>query len=85
MSEVKDGLEVLSRVSGIPKKEVNEIWQRVKENKARLDSCELPHDFYPINENGRLPRKAVCKECLGVVDITNARFYIQGLRDAKQG
>lgn len=84
MNEKIDGLEVLSKVSGVPKKEVDEIWQKVKENKARLDSCELPHDFHTIKENGGLPRKAFCKKCLGVVDVVNARFYKQGLEDAKR-
>lgn len=84
MAEVKDGLEALSKVSGVPRKEVDEIYQKVKENKARLDSCELPHDFHTIRENGRFPRKAFCKKCLGVVDVVNANFYKQGLEDAKR-
>jgi hypothetical protein len=79
-----DGIDVLSKVSGIPKEEVNDIWKKVKENHAKLDSCVRPHDFVPINENGRLPRKYLCSKCLGVVDSVHASFYKQGLEDGSK-
>jgi hypothetical protein len=70
-----DGAEVLGQVSGLGKSEVMRIWNEVKANSARLDSCVGPHDF---RECGN-PTRLCCAKCLGMIPKTDVRWYLAGL------
>ena len=75
-----NALDVLSKVSGLDRKEADSIWESVKANHKLLDNCERPHDFEPIE--GRPMPRFRCSKCGGVVTSPMATYYKQGLRDA---
>jgi hypothetical protein len=78
--------DALSRVSGIPRSEMDEIWQQVKVNSERLRSCQRPHDFSEITRQiGSIPREYRCTKCQGTVDSIHRSWYIEGLKDGKNG
>jgi hypothetical protein len=81
--KVYDGLEALSEISGVPRAEVKAIWEDVKANQARLNTCARPHDFRQ-DEPGTLRSKWTCALCGGKVTSREARWYILGLEDAGQ-
>jgi hypothetical protein len=76
-----DGAEVLSRVSGLPRPEVDAIWVKVKANKAVLDACTL-HDFEPTSD--RFGAKHRCKTCGGEVDVLHSIWYRKGLEHGRR-
>lgn len=63
------------------------IWEKVQENKKRLESCCVPHEFKPVDDStpASRVRRQVCIHCGGEVDAVNAIWYRQGLEDAKKG
>lgn len=78
----KDSLDVLSKVSGISKKEVRAIFEEVKRNHKLLDGCIRPHDFIAFGKGPM--RNERCTRCNGVVSSSAANYYKQGLKDAKK-
>lgn len=62
MSEKHDAIGALSNVSGLSREEVSTIYEQVKENRRRLDSCDRHHfqatgtgiraDFVAFDKNG---------------------------------
>lgn len=66
------------------------IFQEVKENLARLDTCPL-HDFsFPVNCLTREPIEVPepfckwrCRNCGGVVDFQAKQWYEKGLKARK--
>ena len=78
-----DGYEVLSKVSGLPVSEINEIWQQVKANAKTLDECGGPHDFQSLDP-GKPLAKYRCTVCGGTVDGTDKLWYERGLKDARK-
>lgn len=74
-----DGVAVLSKVSGLPRAEVQELWQQVKANQARLDACPGPHRF-----DGHGRRDYRCSECGGTVSAIAYVWYVAGLEHAKR-
>lgn len=79
-----DVFEALSKVSGLPKREVDAIWQGVKDNQRKLDSCTHPHDFEIISEPNKVVRNARCTKCGGTTSASCARWYIDGLKHAAE-
>lgn len=78
--------DALSRVSGIPKPEINEIWQQVRANSERLKSCARPHDFSEVTRMvGVIPREYRCSKCQGTVDSIHRSWYLEGLKDGNNG
>lgn len=80
-----DGVDVLSRISGLPKKDIREIWKETQANHRRLQECAGPHDFQPLEEEGRRPRKYRCTHCGGEVSSINATWYKRGLTAGQSG
>jgi hypothetical protein len=80
-----DGAEVLSRVSGLPKAEVDAIWQQVQANKKLLDSCPR-HDVKPLASSltGGFFREYRCDYCGGKVSAGDARWYQRGLEHGRR-
>lgn len=75
-----DGIEVMSRISGMSKEAVRDIWEEVKANKKLLDSCRGPHDFRDMSTDGGLQRvKFRCDLCQGIVNGAYRRAYEEGL------
>jgi predicted SprT family Zn-dependent metalloprotease len=76
-----DAKEVLSGISGLPKEEVQQIFEEVKANLKRLDGCKGPHDFEKDGEGIRA--KYRCKKCKGTLDKINYSWYEKGLEHGK--
>ena len=58
------------------------VVEEVKANMRQLDACELPHSFVRMGEKvGTMSR---CSLCGGVVSSIHARWYQQGLDDARR-
>ena len=70
-------LKALSKISGLSKKKIKEIWTSVEENKKLLDSCSL-HHFEP-HPSHFMSRRFMCKECKGVVGAIEMQWYKKGL------
>lgn len=66
------------------KADVNKIWEEVKINHNKLNSCEGPHDFQdePLPE-GFLIRKKICTKCNGTLDRVHAIWYDRGVEHGK--
>ena len=69
--------DALSKISGISKKAIQEIWISVKENHKLLDSCSF-HIFESINDPS-MSKKFKCKNCSGVVGFVEKNWYEKGL------
>lgn len=73
------GIDLLSRISGIPKHEVRQIARQVMENREKLSSCSK-HRFELIHiPENKISRRYKCLYCDGVVDSTNKIWYELGL------
>lgn len=78
MEKRYDGAEALSAASGLPKTQVLELWEQVKQNKQRLDGCEGPHRF---ERDGREFR---CGRCGGTVSAVAYAWYLAGLEHGRK-
>lgn len=73
MADVK---KILSSVSGLSEEKMDSIWQEVKENRDKLESCKK-HNFGEI-EYSSVRRKYVCKNCGGYMDFRYVKEYSRG-------
>ena len=66
--------------------EYQAIWEKVRANAKRLESCPGPHEFKPVDDSSPASRirRQVCSICGGEVDAVNAIWYRHGLEDAKK-
>jgi len=71
-----DGVDVLSKVSGLPRTEILGLLEHVKANSARLASCSR-HNFEPAVVGSR---KRKCLACGGEAGALEANWYERGLR-----
>jgi hypothetical protein len=79
-AQTYDGIEIMSRISGLSKEDVKGIWAEVVANKKLLDSCRGPHDFSDMSTDGGIARsKFRCSLCKGVVNGAYRRAYEEGL------
>lgn len=76
-----DGTQILSNLSGLPKTEVQKIFEQVKVNIARLHSCPR-HKFDQGNVSVGLGKKVVCVNCHGEMGLMQAAEYIRGYEAA---
>ena len=75
-------LDTLSNISRLSKDDIQEIFEKVKKNKRKLDSCTKPHNF--VEKNTDVPfykREVICIKCQGVIGRTNYIWYLEGLKD----
>jgi hypothetical protein len=73
--------KALSEISGIPEAGIKAIWEKVKANHAKLDSCEGPHQFEESSRPGSPDgHKYRCTRCGGELDSINTDWYNQGLK-----
>lgn len=71
-------------IRGIPRAELQRIWDDVKANNARLDACTGPHEFSDVPpERGTLVRYKVCAKCGGRLDKVHAHWYERGLKHGR--
>ena len=81
MTENKETVgETLSRVSGISQEEMKVIWEGVKENHKKLNSCPS-HSFVMTSPENQLKRQFVCSNCLGTIDGIAHDWYQKGFQD----
>lgn len=76
-------MDEFSRITGLSKPVINEVWEEVKANHARLDTCTGPHKFVPIDATKVLGRRYVCSLCKGEVDSINRSWYEKGFEHAQ--
>jgi len=61
------------------------IWEEVKENKRRLDSCEGVHDFsIDIDPEKNHNKRTQCTKCKGYVWPGNLYWYNKGVEHANR-
>lgn len=91
MTNTKDTvLDVLGKVSGIKRSEMDEILQKVRANRKDLESCTY-HNFVgiPGQEHGTckdgtvIYRRFRCANCRGEADSHAVHWYNDGLRHGK--
>jgi hypothetical protein len=78
---MKQVLDKLAKVTGISPEEVGRIFDDVKENKRKLDACEL-HDFYATGEGVR--SDFLCRRCDGRISRRDHMWYQIGIRHGKK-
>lgn len=76
--------DTLSRVSGIPRDEMNETWVTVKRNHQRLAECGH-HIFKDITPDKPLGKKYRCSRCQGEVDSQAYYWFTKGQEQARMG
>ena len=81
---MKKLLETLSAISGVNIDEAKELWEKVKENAAKLDVCKGPHDFELVTPELSLRPRYRCTRCKGEVGMKEHRWYNLGLRHGKK-
>lgn len=65
---------------------VKNYFEKVKENKERLNNCEGPHDLQlmPPPDGKEIFRKFMCTKCGGIIEGPHAEHYEQGLRHGRK-
>lgn len=74
--------DALSRVSGLSKEKIHEIWLKVKANQTKLDSCSK-HSFTIQAGRREFMDDFICEYCGGRIDSTNKAWYEKGIKHAK--
>jgi len=78
-----DGIKARSSVSGLPEAEVNGLWEKVRENHARLTKCQGVHKFEAIEKTGGgLGVRFRCTKCGGDVNRDSLYWYAIGVAAA---
>lgn len=78
-----NGLDAISKVSGISKPDMLKIFEEVKANSALLNSCSR-HAFEPFQKYpSGMVKKYKCSNCGGTVDSLARSWYERGLEHGK--
>lgn len=72
-----DSVDKLSAATGISRESMLSLWDEVKANHQRLESCKR-HDF-PTTETGRLGLRYTCRVCGGWADGHSIVWYLRGV------
>lgn len=76
----ESAIDVISRVTGLSKETMQDIWTQVRANRKLLDECK-GHDFsLPFDKRGEMVVKWKCSKCGGTVDTSDKRWYEAGLK-----
>jgi hypothetical protein len=62
--------------------DAKQILEEVKENRAKLDSCDL-HDFSIVNLKHGILKEYQCSKCNGKVDLIAKSWYEKGLKHGR--
>lgn len=81
VSMTDNNLNRLSELTRVPRDEIRAIWERVKANRKRLESCDGPHDFSRRYKRGASTRYQ-CIKCKGNVDHNQKIWYELGIAHA---
>lgn len=75
-----NGVSALSEFSGLPKGDVQAIFEQVKENNAKLNGCQY-HEF-ELHEQGALVSRSKfrCIHCGGTINGDQYRWHELGRR-----
>lgn len=76
--------DALNRVSGIPRSEVSEIFEKVKRNHQQLAGCDH-HIFTDITPDKLLNKKYRCGRCQGEIDSQAYYWFTKGQEHARMG
>jgi hypothetical protein len=76
-----DGREILSKVSGLKRSEIDKLWLEVKDNKSKLNKC-LRHDFKEIS-NDITGKRYKCSNCGGEVTSSQQIWYNIGFKHGR--
>lgn len=79
-----DSVDTISGLTGLPRKDLLDIWEQVKANTARLDACAR-HEFEAITPARPLKQRYRCIRCQGEVDAHAHHWHEIGRRQAAQG
>jgi len=76
----KDGLDELCKFAKTDRETMKVIWEEVQRNRKKLDGCDGPHQFKPIQiEDRQIARDYRCTKCGGKLDAMNTIWYNKGL------
>ncbi len=81
-NRVDNLIDAMSNVSGLPRSETNEIWEKVKKNRQRLDSCSQHHFTLDLTPDKSIAKRWRCTRCSGEIDGVNKSWYELGLEHA---
>jgi len=74
---MSDALKTLEAVTGIDRARMTTLWEEVKENGRKLNSCAR-HDFAKIEPIVTMNQKYQCIHCLGTIDGIAHSWYSKG-------
>lgn len=78
-----NGVGVMSEVTGLSQTEVRSLWEQVKANSAKLESCPY-HEFIQSPQTAPLRslthQKYICTHCGGEIDRQAYHWHEQGRR-----
>ena len=70
--------DVMSQISGVPRAEVDALFQQVKENHRRLADCS-GHTFTDTTPDKPIGKKYRCSHCLGEIDSQAYYWFTKGV------
>jgi hypothetical protein len=80
----QSNLEVLHKLTGLTKEEMESIWQDVKANSKKLEECPC-HDFsIDLTPDKIIGKKYQCTKCGGTIDDYHKRWYDRGVQHGRR-
>lgn len=73
------GLDVLAKLSGIPENEVSGIYEAVRNNQEKLESCKRHNFNIDMVPHTTFNKTWKCTRCGGKVNSSERTFYELGL------
>jgi len=64
--------------------DVKSIWEDVKRNKGKLDSCSGPHEFVRSKNQPVYTNDMICTKCQGTLDVIKYLWYKKGLEHGRK-
>jgi hypothetical protein len=81
----KENLDAICNMMRTDKETLDEIWKQVKINHKKLDNCDGPHEFEPMqHKDGELVRRYRCKKCGGEIDAIHHIWYKRGFEHGQR-
>ena len=74
-------LEYMEKLTGISQEEQRKLIQEIKDNRESLEQCEYHEFSEELKQHGET--KFRCKNCGGVVNWSEKKFYEQGLQHGR--
>lgn len=74
----------MSEISGLPPKDINQAWEKIKANRELLDGCACHNFSIDLLPDKTMGKRWKCTRCGGEVNSENKYWYELGIEHSKQ-